>query len=309
MVLDDGEIVEVETLKGVGAEFFKGKEVASALQAYEEALAKIGAMNFTNSKHQPELLHRVNALRDQLSVNSALCCVKLEKYEEAIASASIALTRHEETRHQETKLHVKALYLRGKAHAALNTYCHLDCGKKDLLAACKLAPKDKMIRKELDGAMKSLKEANEKEKAKPKKKAGFFNDNEAREGGDAADTTPMYEDREKERVAKKKEKFEETVAETKYSIEREEQAARRKEKVEKKALKEKKAAKVTSNRNDYSRFDIIDSEEEEEDEPDVAPPAHIMKGRPKESSINSMEVPQGGYTESDDDDIECTFGK
>jgi tetratricopeptide (TPR) repeat protein len=313
MVLDDAQVLEVDTLKASGSEYFKTNKVEDALRTYTEALAKVKAMNYTNSKHQPELLQRVATVKDQLHVNAALCCVKLGKFEEAIDNASLALSStcaelHEEKRYQETKLHVKALYLRGKAHAALDTYTHLDVAKRDLLKAIKMTPKDKLIRKELDGVMKRLQVMDEMEKEKRKKKQGFLKTAQAK--GGAGERVFQDSGREKEQAVKKKEKFDETVAMEKYNMEREEQEERRKEKAKQKAIKDIKKAKAAAatSSTDYSRFDCLDTDSDEsEDEEDVKPPAHVMKGRPKESSIRSMEVPQE-ETESDDDDIECTFG-
>ncbi|KAE8717277.1 Peptidyl-prolyl cis-trans isomerase FKBP42 [Hibiscus syriacus] len=114
----------------------KEDKLEEAMQQYEMAIAYMGDdfMFQLFGKYRDMAL----AVKNPCHLNMAACLIKLKRYEEAIGHCSIVLSEDENN--------VKAMFRRGKARAELG---QTDAAREDFLNACKYAPEDKAIAREL----------------------------------------------------------------------------------------------------------------------------------------------------------------
>ncbi|XP_039068010.1 peptidyl-prolyl cis-trans isomerase FKBP42-like [Hibiscus syriacus] len=115
---------------------FQEDKLEEAMQQYEMAIAYMGDdfMFQLFGKYRDMAL----AVKNPCHLNMAACLIKLKRYEEAIGHCSIVLSEDENN--------VKAMFRRGKARAELG---QTDAAREDFLNACKYAPEDKAIAREL----------------------------------------------------------------------------------------------------------------------------------------------------------------
>jgi tetratricopeptide (TPR) repeat protein len=184
-------------LKSEGGALFKAGKFEEAVKKYQDADEAIGdtfLKTFTlfdesdseeDDTVSPPYPAECLAARDETidltascRVNAAICCGKLQRWEEAIKHTSSALKytgdeaagdgSGEKTHMMPT--HIKALFNRGRAYAAMGK---LTDAKADLTSAVKLDPKNRAAREE-------LRKVKEQLKAK-KVKMGFFGSEEEKD--------------------------------------------------------------------------------------------------------------------------------
>lgn len=158
------------SLKDAGNKLFKEGNFSGALEKYKEG-----------EKHLKKATgSEATAVSVQLSSNSCMCCLKLERWQQAIDAANRVLTTEPKN--------LKALYRRAIARSNLG---YLSQAKEDLMAVIAVDSTNAEARKELA----KLKEKILAAKAEDKKAySGLF----SRASG-------LYDDREAEREKKKKE--------------------------------------------------------------------------------------------------------
>jgi tetratricopeptide (TPR) repeat protein len=191
------EALEVgKRLKDEGGALFKAGKFEEAVNKYNDADEQIGdtfLKTFTlfdesdseDDAVQPPYPTECLAARDQTidltascRLNAGICCIKLQRWEEAVNHTSSALKytgdeaagdgSGEKTHMLPT--HIKALFNRGRAYAAMGK---LTDAKSDLAAVAKLDPKNRAAREQLRLVKQRLKAR--------KPKLGFF-------GGEENDT-------------------------------------------------------------------------------------------------------------------------
>eukprot|EP00854_Cymbomonas_tetramitiformis_P004252 gene4252-5236_t len=121
---------EAEQFKADGTEAFKAQDFEKAAESYTKAG---DAARFLD----PDNVEAVASLFVSSMSNLAACYLKLEKWTEARMACDEVLDLAEQTEN------VKVLFRRGQALVKLSLW---EEAKVDLLAAAKLAPKDKAIR-------------------------------------------------------------------------------------------------------------------------------------------------------------------
>lgn len=122
----------------------KIKKFDNALSTYETALDYVQDLKEEAAK----------ALVLSLRLNIAICGTKTKSYKKSITQATKVLEN-------EGPSNPKALYWRAVAKKKLANYKE---AKKDIVAAIKLEPKNKAMRKEYDAIKKAIKDAKNKEK-------------------------------------------------------------------------------------------------------------------------------------------------
>ncbi|XP_044491876.1 peptidyl-prolyl cis-trans isomerase FKBP42-like isoform X1 [Mangifera indica] len=119
-----------------GNALYKEEKWEEAMQQYEMAIAYMGDdfMFQLFGKYRDIAL----AVKNPCHLNMAACLIKLKRYEEAVGQCSLVLAEDENN--------VKALFRRGKSRAELG---QTEAAREDFLKACKFAPEDKAIAREL----------------------------------------------------------------------------------------------------------------------------------------------------------------
>jgi peptidylprolyl isomerase len=145
----DEKLKEGASLKEQGTELFKAKKFAEAAAKYTEAASYMEDLYDVEDEDKKKM----QEFQTTCYLNSAMCYLKTGDYTEAVAVASKALANDAKS--------VKALFRRGVGRMHLN---ELDRAKEDLVAAGKLDPQNRDVRRELDELKKRMKEAREKEK-------------------------------------------------------------------------------------------------------------------------------------------------
>ncbi len=158
-------------MKDVGNTSFKEGKIKEALESYSEANNALTKLSDLDKKTSD-----VKSLLISLNGNKAMCYVKQQDWSAAKASASEVLKLDSNN--------LKALYRRGLAH---HKVAALDEAKADLTKVISLDSTNAPAKKELLEVEKAIKAYAKKERAAM---AGMF-------GGKS-----MYEDKEKERLAK-----------------------------------------------------------------------------------------------------------
>jgi hypothetical protein len=133
-------LAEATALKQVGNDAFKAAQLEHAADAYADAViaceaAMVGPNAVVASK--PECV----ALAASLHSNTAMCFIKLERYEEAVASATCAIKLE--------PANAKALFRRGVARRAMGVP-HYELAYQSLLACCKADPNNREAREALE---------------------------------------------------------------------------------------------------------------------------------------------------------------
>ncbi|KAL8425262.1 hypothetical protein Efla_002328 [Eimeria flavescens] len=156
--------------KDAGNALFKEGKYDEALQKYKEGESRLKRAT------APEAI----AVSVQLSSNSCMCCVKLERWQQAIEAANKVLSKEPQN--------LKALYRRAVARSNLGK---LQEAKDDLMAVLGVDRANADARKELQKVKEKIQAAKAEDK---KAYSGLF----SRASG-------LYDDREAEREKKKKE--------------------------------------------------------------------------------------------------------
>ncbi|GAB9466529.1 Peptidyl-prolyl cis-trans isomerase [Globisporangium polare] len=146
----DEKIAECTKLKDEGNTLFKEKKFWDAAGKYNEAA---GYMEDVYDVPEDEKA-KMKELQTTCYLNSAMMYLKIEDYTEAVALATKALKNDLKS--------VKALFRRGVGRMHLN---ELDRAKEDFLAAGKIEPTNREVRRELEVLKKKMKDAREKEKS------------------------------------------------------------------------------------------------------------------------------------------------
>mmetsp|Transcript_9414 Transcript_9414/g.21498 ORF Transcript_9414/g.21498 Transcript_9414/m.21498 type:complete len:279 (+) Transcript_9414:25-861(+) len=133
----ESRLVEAEKLKAEGTELFKEKKICEALAKYEDGLyyAKFSDLQFSYElmeHHKQQVL----AVKIPIQLNMAACCLKLERWNDALTHAGGVL-KHD-------KANMKALYRRGHARMMLGD---LDEAKEDLTTVMEMEPANADVRK------------------------------------------------------------------------------------------------------------------------------------------------------------------
>jgi len=144
-------------LKGVGNEYFKNKDFASAAAKYKKALKYIGEERPDQSE---EVKKEFDTLRLACHLNKAASHLQLKQNSDAVEECNLAL--------DIAPNDAKGLFRRGQALVGLKEYAE---AIKSLNAAAKVAPQDKAIRQEIAKATELQKRWKEKT---AKAYAGFF---------------------------------------------------------------------------------------------------------------------------------------
>ncbi|TDH70882.1 uncharacterized protein CCR75_008734 [Bremia lactucae] len=144
------KIAEANKRKAKGTEEFKSKMFDTAAATYSEAASYMEDMYDVADEDKKTM----KQLQTTCFLNSAMAYIKAENYAEAVSVASKALSNDSSN--------VKALYRRGICRMHTND---LERAKEDLLAAFKIDPANRDVRRELDNLKKKTKEAREKEKS------------------------------------------------------------------------------------------------------------------------------------------------
>ncbi|RLN93245.1 hypothetical protein BBJ28_00005898 [Nothophytophthora sp. Chile5] len=144
------KLTECSRLKAKGTEQFKAKQFDVAAATYNEAASFMEDMYDVSDDDKKKM----KELQTTCFLNAAMCFIKVQDYAEAVSIATKALNND--------PTNVKALYRRGVGRMNTND---LDRAKEDLLAAGKLDPTNREVRRELEALKKKMKEARQHEKA------------------------------------------------------------------------------------------------------------------------------------------------
>jgi len=136
------KLAEANTLKSSAKDDFKEGRFVTALAAYKEALSLVEGMD------------EAKELKESLSLNAAIAAVKCRDFSTALKMATEVVDGNPASS--------KALYWRAFANKKSGNFT---AAKKDIVAAIKLEPKNKTLRKEYDDIKKLTAEAKKKEKA------------------------------------------------------------------------------------------------------------------------------------------------
>uniref|UniRef100_A0AAV1V0S1 peptidylprolyl isomerase n=1 Tax=Peronospora matthiolae TaxID=2874970 RepID=A0AAV1V0S1_9STRA len=143
------KIAEATKRKAEGTDQFKAKEFDAAAATYAEAASYMEDM-YDVADEDKEAMKQ---LQTTCFLNAAMAYLKVENNAEAVSVATKALNNE--------PANVKALYRRGVGRMHLND---LDRAKEDLLAAGKLDPASRDVRRALEMLKEKMKEARQKEK-------------------------------------------------------------------------------------------------------------------------------------------------
>ena len=168
---DQGEDLPVDQVlkiasdcKDFGNKAFKAGDLNLGLDKYQKGLRYLGAGEAKDEAEQPEFAKQKSSLSFTLQSNSALLQNKLQAFDDAKKSASLAL--------ETSNLNVpdsdraKAYFRRGLAEEGLKDE---EEAVKDYEEALKCAPGDPAIIKQLTAVKKKAAERAKKEKAAYKK--------------------------------------------------------------------------------------------------------------------------------------------
>ncbi|KAI9860450.1 MAG: peptidyl-prolyl cis-trans isomerase cpr6 [Trichoglossum hirsutum] len=144
-------------LKEFGNKAYKSNNWDLSLEKYQKGLRYLHEYPEPLENDPPEIGKELNSLRFVLHLNSALCQIKLESFEDARASASHALN----VPNAADKEKAKAYFRRGLANVGLKDD---EEAEKDLGIAAKLAPGDSLVVKEYESVKKRAAERMRKEK-------------------------------------------------------------------------------------------------------------------------------------------------
>jgi len=150
-------IAVANKLKAAGTECFQQQQFAAAVDKYEEAATYAVGEGITGDDIPPEEL----PLFVSCWSNAAMCFIKTKEWPKAIHACNSVLELTAE------KENIKALYRRGLARLKLGL---LKEAKEDLMAAYKVDPANKDVRR----ALQQLKEAAADSKRKEKEAFGGF---------------------------------------------------------------------------------------------------------------------------------------
>ena len=151
--------------KDFGNKAFKAGDLNLGLDKYQKGLRYLGASEAKDDGEQPEIAKQISSLSFTLQSNSALLQNKLQAFDDAKKSASLALG----TSNIPDPDRAKAYFRRGLAEEGLKDE---EEAVKDYEEALKCAPGDQAITKKLTAVKKKAAERAKKEKAAYKK---FFN--------------------------------------------------------------------------------------------------------------------------------------
>jgi tetratricopeptide (TPR) repeat protein len=226
-------------------------------------------------------------LKQSCHLNCAICHLKQDNFKEAAASATDAVKLNPQ--------HVKALFTRGKAYVGLK---RLSQARADLLAAAKLDPTNKPLRKLFDTVAAQAKAADEKAKLKRKKNAGFL---------DAGNT--LYDEKKELGEIKEKNRVKENEEAKKKA--KEDAAKKKKEKKEKEAKDGPAVASKSKfnpgDANDYSKWNNLDDTSSEDEAPVVKKAEPDAPRRPPPRSSKPSKDSDGD-DDSDSDDAKGSVG-
>lgn len=164
------EIIKIASeLKEFGNKAYKSGDFDLGLDKYQKGLRYLREYSDEDDEAEAEgtesgsdIAKQIHSLKFILLSNSALVQVKLKSFEDALASASLAL----DVSGVSESDRAKAYYRRALARTGLNDD---EDAIRDLEEASKLAPGDGAITKELSAAKKRIAERIKKEKAAYKK--------------------------------------------------------------------------------------------------------------------------------------------
>ena len=146
-----------QELKTIANSAFKSGNLEGALDKYQKALRYCAEAS--NDEDSVEKKEAVKSLKISLYSNSALIQWKLQKFDEAVTSASKAL----DIEGIADADRAKALYRRGVAYSSLKRW---ELASADLSAAAKLAPSDSaivqqqtLVKKQVDASIKAQRAA------------------------------------------------------------------------------------------------------------------------------------------------------
>lgn len=167
-------ISAAETAKAKGTVLFKEKKYAGALLQYERAFkavtdAHLGGGDLQTAEEE-EMVKSAEVLMQSCALNSAMCALKLKKYDQCVRFATSVLKSLEMCPQPNANSNVKALFRRGSAYLELNEWGK---AKDDLCKARDLAGATPGVTggKEVIKALRLLKQR--KQDAKAKEKAAF----------------------------------------------------------------------------------------------------------------------------------------
>lgn len=146
----DEKIAECAKLKDEGTAEFKAQKFSEAAAKYNEAASYMEDMYDVSDDDKK----RMKDLQTTCYLNAAMSYLKLKDFAEAVATATKAL--------KNDPHNMKALYRRGVGRMNLND---LERAKEDLIAAGKIDPSNREVRRELEALKKRLKDARAKEKS------------------------------------------------------------------------------------------------------------------------------------------------
>lgn len=146
----DEKMAECTALKNEGTALFKTQKFAEAADKYNTAATFMEDVYDVSDEDK----ERMKELQTTCYLNSAMSYLKIKNYTEAVAVAGKALKNDPKS--------VKALFRRGVGRMHLND---LDRAKEDLLAAGKLEPQNREVRRELETLKQKMKDARNREKS------------------------------------------------------------------------------------------------------------------------------------------------
>eukprot|EP01134_Creolimax_fragrantissima_P001822 CFRG1822T1 len=149
---DEGKLVQAESEKMKGNEFFKAGKTGLAMRKY----ARVDTLLGENLQEQasPEQVERRHVVTKSAKSNLAACQLKNKMYTETIKTCTEII--------ETDKKNVKAYFRRGCALIEKN---ECDAAEKDLKKAHELESKDLAIKKKLLECRKKMKAQQEREKA------------------------------------------------------------------------------------------------------------------------------------------------
>ena len=139
---DAEKLAEATALKGSAKEEFKAGQFSSAFESYKEAISLIEGMDEGKD------------MTASLNLNAAIAAVKCKDYSPALKMTTNVL--------ESDPANSKALYWRAVANKKSGNFAE---AKNDIVAAVKLEPKNKTLRKEYEEIKKVALESKKKEKA------------------------------------------------------------------------------------------------------------------------------------------------
>lgn len=141
----------VESIKGIGNDFFKKGEYRKAVRKYSKSLRYMD--HAWDKGMGDEGINNMQKTRESLLTNSAAARLKLNNYEGAIRDCNFVINQNENN--------VKALFRRGQAYMGQNS---LEQALEDLSKAHRLEPSDAGIKNAYLSLKKKLAERKEKER-------------------------------------------------------------------------------------------------------------------------------------------------